>query len=150
MGCQGSGSQALFQTVERGPVAKMTVQRLIAALLACVLGLMVSACGSSNFVADNWPHFAGGEPNDVPPRPGSPGYAAFIAHGQPPEGANAQSAGPQSSPGGVTPEFVARQPGVSGQQVPTGTATAAPAHQPIGAAPPQRRTDQNVGQGGLY
>lgn len=131
-------------------MAKMTVQRLVTVVLACVLGSMLSACGSSNFVADNWPHFAGGEPNDVPPRPGSPGYAAFIAHGQPNEGASAQTAGPQSPPGSITPEFVARQPGVSGQQVPTGASAAAPAQQPIGAAPPQGRTDQNVGQGGLY
>ena len=72
-------------------MAIMTVQRLVAASLACVLGLTLSACGSgSDFVADSWPHFAGGEPNDVPPRPGSPGYAAFIAHGQAAQGANGQ------------------------------------------------------------
>lgn len=144
----GFGSQAFFKTVERSPMAKMTVRWLVAALLACVLGLMLSACGSSNFVADNWPHFAGGEPNDVPPRPGTPGYAAFIAREQPAE--PPKIASPQSPPGGVTPEFVARQPGVSGHQVPAGTATATPAQQPAGAAPPQGRTDQNVGQGGLY
>ena len=121
-------------------MAKMTVQWLVAALLVCVLGLALSAC--SNVVADYWPHFAGGEPNDVPPRPGSPGYAAFIAREQPPQ--PPPPAGPQVPPGGVTPEFVARQPGVSGQQVPAGAAVAAPAQRPAGAAPP------NVGQGGLY
>lgn len=142
----GFGSEAIFKRLSAA-MAKMTVRWLVAALLACVLGLMLSACGSSNFVADNWPHFAGGEPNDVPPRPGSPGYAAFIARGQPAE--PPPTAGSQA-PGGVTPEFVARQPGVSGQQVPAGAAAAAPAQRPAGAAPPQGRTDQNVGQGGLY
>lgn len=131
-------------------MAKMTIRRLVAALMVCALGLMLSGCGSSNFVADSWPHFAGGEPDDVPPRPGSPGYAAFIAHGQSAGGASAQTAAPQPTAGGVTPEFVARQPGVSGQEIPTGSAAAPPAPQPAGAALPQGRTDQNVGQGGLY
>ena len=68
-------------------MVKMTAKRLVAGLLACGFGLMLSACGStSDFVADYWPHFAGGEPNDVPPRPGDPGYRKFIEHGQPAEG----------------------------------------------------------------
>lgn len=131
-------------------MAKMMVQRLFAALLACALALMLTGCGSSNFVADNWPHFAGGEPNDVPPRPGSPGYAAFIAHGQPADGSTAQAAAPQPPPAGVTPQFVARQPGVSGEQVPAGAAAPPPAQQPAVATQHPGRTDQNVGQGGLY
>lgn len=133
-------------------MTRMTVQRLVAGLLACGLGLALSACGSSNFVADSWPHFAGGEPNDVPPRPGSPGYRTFIAHGQPQEGANPQAPGAPSQPGNVTPEFVARQPGVSGQQVPAGATATAPAPSRAGAAPPPGTPEQNVGQGqgGLY
>ena len=132
-------------------MVKLTAKRLVAGLLACGFGLMLSACGStSDFVADYWPHFAGGEPNDVPPRPGSPGYRKFIAHGQPAEGQNAPAASAQPPAGGVTPEFAARQPGGGAQQAPTGTTAATPAQQPANAAPPPRPTDQNVGQGGLY
>ena len=132
-------------------MAIMTVQRLVAASLACVLGLTLSACGSSSdFVADSWPHFAGGEPNDVPPRPGSPGYAAFIAHGQAAQGANAQTGATQTPPGGVTPEFAARQPGGDVRQAPTGTPAPVPAQNPASAGPRPGAPDQNVGQGGLY
>jgi hypothetical protein len=44
------------------------------------LGLNLASCGG--FVADHWPHWAGGLPDGVPPRAGAPGYAEFIAHGQ--------------------------------------------------------------------
>ena len=48
------------------------------------LGLILSSCSSfSGYVADHWPRWAGGMPDDVPPRPGAPGYEEFIAHGQP-------------------------------------------------------------------
>jgi hypothetical protein len=48
------------------------------------LGLVLSSCSSfSGYVADHWPRWAGGMPDDVPPRPGAPGYEEFIAHGQP-------------------------------------------------------------------
>ncbi len=131
-------------------MTKMMVQRLVAVLLACGLGLALSGCGTSNFVADSWPHFAGGEPSDVPPRPGSPGYRAFIAHGQQQDGANAAAAAAQNQPGGVTPQFVSRQPGVSGQPVSAGTAATSPAQNPTGAPPASGAPEQNVGQGGLY
>lgn len=62
----------------------MRVKGLLAAALALGLAPMLGSCTSfSGYVSDNWPHFAGGEPKDLPPRPGAPGYAAFIAHGQP-------------------------------------------------------------------
>jgi hypothetical protein len=48
------------------------------------LGLMLGSCSSfSGYVADHWPRWAGGMPDDVPPRPGTPGYDEFVAHGQP-------------------------------------------------------------------
>ena len=132
-------------------MAKMALKGLVAALLACGLGVMLSACGSgTNFVADNWPHFAGGEPNDVPPRPGSPGYRKFIEHGQPAEGENAPAASGQPTMGGVTPEFAARQPGGSAQPARAGTTATAPARKPMAAEPPHGGADPNVGQGGLY
>lgn len=133
-------------------MAKMAMKGLVAALLACGLGVMLSACGStSDFVADHWPHFAGGEPNDVPPRPGSPGYQNFIAHGQPAEGENAPAASGQAATGGVTPEFAARQPGSNGPPASAGAATTAPAQKPVAAEPPPPGgANPNVGQGGLY
>jgi hypothetical protein len=54
------------------------------AVAALSLGLTLGSCSSfSGYVADHWPRWAGGMPDDVPPRPGAPGYEEFIAHGQP-------------------------------------------------------------------
>jgi len=65
---------------DRGTIRRL---RLFALPVAACLGLIVASCSSfSGYVADHWPHWAGGEPEDVPPRPGSPGYEEFIAHGQ--------------------------------------------------------------------
>src|SRR5947209_17180343 len=58
----------------------MAPRRLIAATTLLGFGLNLASCGG--FVADHWPHWAGGMPADVPPRPGAPGYADFVAHGQ--------------------------------------------------------------------
>jgi hypothetical protein len=58
----------------------MIPKRLSKTAILLGLGLNLASCGG--FVADHWPHWAGGMPADVPPRPGAPGYADFIAHGQ--------------------------------------------------------------------
>lgn len=58
----------------------MAPKWLITAATLLGFGLNLASCGS--FVADHWPHWAGGLPDGVPPRPGAPGYAEFIAHGQ--------------------------------------------------------------------
>jgi hypothetical protein len=101
---------------------------------AILLGLALNLASCGGFVADHWPHWAGGMPADVPPRPGAPGYADFIARGQAkPEQAKPEpvkqdvvnSAGPQQPPamqrpltsnaeiGGVTPqEDLSRDPSV--------------------------------------
>ena len=59
----------------------MTHKRLPKAVILVGLGLNLASCGG--FIADHWPHEAGGVPEVVPPRPSAPGYAEFIAHGQP-------------------------------------------------------------------
>jgi hypothetical protein len=57
---------------------------IVAPVAVLCLGLMLGSCSSfSGYVADHWPRWAGGMPDDVPPRPGAPGYEEFVAHGQP-------------------------------------------------------------------
>ena len=57
---------------------------LIAPVAVLFLSLTLCSCSSfSGYVADHWPRWAGGMPDDVPPRPGTPGYDEFVAHGQP-------------------------------------------------------------------
>ncbi len=42
-------------------------------------GLLVAGCSSvSGFVADTLPEWAGGLPPGTPPRPGAPGYNAYL------------------------------------------------------------------------
>jgi hypothetical protein len=61
----------------------MIVKRYKVVAILLILGPMLGSCsGFAGTVADNWPHWAGGMPADVPPRPGAPGYDEFIAHGQ--------------------------------------------------------------------
>jgi hypothetical protein len=72
----------------RFAAANMTVKRWIVVTVLVGLGPLLGSCGGgaesgfSGYVADHWPHWAGGMPDDVPPRPGAPGYDEFIAHGQ--------------------------------------------------------------------
>jgi len=73
----------------------MIFKCLPAAVLVVCLGLMLASC--ANFVADHWPHLAGGEPNGLPPRPGEPGYQQFIAHGQQGPGSVSGEAQPPSA-----------------------------------------------------
>ena len=88
----------------------MRFGRLTPRLMVLGFGLLLGSCsGFSGFVADSWPHWAGGEPKDIPPRPGAPGYDEFIAH-KPQDQNAAPAAGPavQASPqapssGGSTP-----------------------------------------------
>jgi hypothetical protein len=59
------------------------IKRFVAPTIVLCLGLVLGSCGTfSGYVADHWPHWAGGMPDDVPPRPGAPGYDEFIAHKQ--------------------------------------------------------------------
>jgi hypothetical protein len=61
----------------------MMVKRLCAALMGLGLGLLLGSCGPvAGFTADHWPHWAGGLPAGTPPRPGTPGYADYVAHRQ--------------------------------------------------------------------
>jgi hypothetical protein len=152
----------------------MIVKRHIAVAILLSLGPVLGSCsGFAGSVADNWPHWAGGMPADVPPRPGAPGYNEFIAHGQGgPDPTNSITSGPSgasdtTTAGGVPVKF---------QQIPAQTATNEPAQtkdaaqkkrtasvtkKPVpntqaatvpAAAPGDNQSspDPSVGSGGLY
>jgi hypothetical protein len=113
----------------------MIVQRLRPVFIALGLALSLGSCGGmAGFTSDHWPHWAGGEPNGVPPRPGAPGYDEFIAHQQS-IATQAQSAAPGGQPVAAPPTAPAPP--------------AAPAAAPTAAAAPAE-TDTPVGRGGLY
>lgn len=117
------------------PVIGMT-RRLFAPTAVCCLALLLASCGTfSGFVSDHWPHWAGGMPDDVPPRPGAPGYEEFIAHKQ--DAKDAPAATPAPTP-------VAQQ--VVAPAVPA--ANAAPRENPAPAGAPS--ADPTSGRGGLY
>jgi hypothetical protein len=114
-----------------------------------VLALCLALGGCTSFagaVADHWPTWAGGMPNDVPPRPGAPGYEEFIAHQNGKEAAAASAAAATS--GGTTPP-----PAVTPV-----AATMPPAPPTVGSVntppmPPAYRRiedDQSAVHGGLY
>jgi len=75
-------SQARFNRRGRGAtLATDMIKRLLTPTTVLGLGLALGSCGSvAGAVADHWPHWAGGMSNDIPPRPGAPGYDEFIAH----------------------------------------------------------------------
>jgi hypothetical protein len=134
----------------------MTVKPLVAAVFAFGLGLALGSCSSfSDYVSDHWPHFAGGEPDGVPPRSGSPGYAAFIAHGQPTETANSQGNGQAGAPGATSSVAEQKSAGATQQSpgtnvAPVGQAPRNAAQTPMTVAAPPGAADHDIAQGGLY
>lgn len=110
-----------------GHVPAGMIKRLSAPTAAVLFGLLLGSCSSTSaFVSDHWPHWAGGEPKGLPPRPGTPGYQQFIAHSQANEDAAAATGSAPVAAGPVAPG------------APVSTVQVAPAATP------------NVGQGGLY
>src|ERR1700739_1612541 len=83
----------------------MNVKRYMVVATLLALGPMLGACsGFAGTVADNWPHWAGGMPKDVPPRPGAPGYEEFIAHQHRQDAAAGNAADPgAAAPAGAPP-----------------------------------------------
>jgi hypothetical protein len=81
----------------------MILKRHALALVALCLGLILGSCSQmSGTVSDHWPHWAGGEPADAPPRPGTPGYQDFIAHRQAAmDAANSQPGAPNVATAGA-------------------------------------------------
>ncbi len=114
----------------------MTGKRHIAVIILLGLGPLLGSCsGFSGYVADSWPHWAGGLPPDVPPRPGAPGYNEFIAHGQVTQGQVVQD--PSDSV--ATVPFVAGdKPAENGAKVTTLNMPAQAAAKPAAKGPVQK------------
>jgi hypothetical protein len=103
----------------------MIIKRLSVALMGLGLGLLLGSCGPvAGFASDHWPHWAGGLPDGVPPRPGAPGYNDYVAHRQ----ADTEPA----------------------KTAATNAKTNTPAAPPAAAAEPQSDDDTAVTRGGLY
>jgi hypothetical protein len=135
--------------------AGMMIRRFIAAALLLGGASLLGACSS---MADMWPHWAGGEPAGLPPRPGQPGYEQFIAHGEPnqnPPAAPAPQQAPvaQQAPAGTTAAIAERKSAAPEQKPP---AFAEPQGQERNDAEPlpepaeQPANDSGVVRGGLY
>jgi hypothetical protein len=144
------------------PVAGMIYKRCLAMAVLVCLGPLLGSCGGasengfSSYVADHWPHWAGGMPADVPPRPGTPGYDEFIAHGQSDQDATKSPA--TSAP----PVFTATKPtAAAGKPISNTSVRAAPVA-PVSPSPAPATTtqaapssdrpaeDSSVVKGGLY
>jgi len=98
---------------------EIVIKRLLAPVLALCLGLALCSCGQfAGYVADRWPHWAGGEPPGVPPRPGAPGYEEFISHGGANKDAPATAAAAQQTNAQTTQAGLAEA--TNAQVVPAG------------------------------
>lgn len=137
-------------------------RRIAAPAVVICASLALGSCagtpnedGFSAYVADHWPQWAGGMPDDVPPRPGAPGYRQFIAHGEaaqdqaPPLAGGANSAAPVFE---TTPAASAKSSrAAAAPPAPAAlSAPAAPAPVAAQAAPPPAAADSSVVHGGLY
>ncbi|MGA8499470.1 MAG: hypothetical protein WB764_28585 [Xanthobacteraceae bacterium] len=106
----------------------MMVKQLSVALMGLGLGLLLGSCGPvAGFTADHWPHWAGGMPEGIPPRPGTPGYDDYVAHRQ--------------------AETEPAKPAATATTTATANAPAAPAP---AATEPHSDDDRPVTRGGLY
>ena len=53
--------------------------RIVLVIFVLLGGALLAACSSmSSSIADNLPEWAGGLPKGTPPRPGTPGYEAYL------------------------------------------------------------------------
>ena len=123
----------------------MAPKRLITAAILLAFGLHLASCGS--FVADHWPHWAGGLPADAPPRPGTPGYAEFIAHGQPVPETKTDAAKTDTA---TTDAATTASVQTGAEQAPPALAPAAVTAPARAANPDATGQDSGVVKGGLY
>jgi hypothetical protein len=130
----------------------MTAKQRIRATIALCLGLTLGACSPfSSYVADNWPHWAGGEPASTPPRPGTPGYAEYIAHGQPRQNPDVAAGAAQSPAASETTQTVGQKPAGTVQRTSIFGGPQDAAQRPnVQSAPTPRGASDDVLRGGIY
>jgi len=76
-------TDSVSHDVEVRVQAPRIINRPFVPAIVLLVGLGLGSCTPiSVFVSDRWPTWAGGMPNDVPPRPGAPGYDQFLLHQQ--------------------------------------------------------------------
>ena len=110
----------------------MMWQRLTVMVVAAGVSLGLASCSNvSNYVSDSYPHWAGGEPRNLPPRPGAPGYDDFISH----KGADSDEA---------------RQAYANAKAARKSNAPGAPPASTAPAAGARPADDDAVARGGLY
>jgi hypothetical protein len=137
------------------PVLRMTPRHFVGAAVALCFGLTLGACSPfAGYVSDNWPHWAGGEPTGLPPRPGKPGYDEFIAHGQQVQNTQPAPTEPQTPSATDTTQAVSQKPAASVQRTSIFGGPQVPAQRPdtqLPAAPNSTSDDASVVRGGgLY
>ncbi|MGA8614215.1 MAG: hypothetical protein WB760_21570 [Xanthobacteraceae bacterium] len=140
----------------------MRAKRCAGAAVVLCLALALGACSPfSGYLADSWPHWAGGEPSGLPPRPGTPGYAEYIAHGQPPQNPDAAAGDAQHPAADETTQVASQKPTgtvqktsiFGGPQVAAPRPSAQPNAQSSAQSPPVSGgagDDGSVLRGGLY
>jgi hypothetical protein len=133
----------------------MTAKQRVGAAIALGFGLVLNGCSPfSGYVADSWPHWAGGEPTGLPPRLGSPGYADYIAHGQAVQNPQSPGGGPQSQPAAVETTQTVNPPPAGAVQKTSifgGPQVAAPAPSAQSPSPADGTSDDaGVVRGGIY
>jgi hypothetical protein len=124
--------------------ANMNLRRSVAAAIALSLCAALGAC-SPGYVADRWPRWAGGMPDDVPPRPGAPGYDEFIAHGQAGQSTNTSTAPGEKTTAIEKPAIIAKPA--------AGAVKTSVRPEPVPSAEPSEDVpaeDTSVVKGGLY
>jgi hypothetical protein len=115
----------------------MIIRYFVAALLLLCLGVSLGSCSPfSGYVSDHWPHWAGGMPDGVPPRPGTPGYDQFIAHNQPGQSPYSPAVDETHAASGDKGPVIEQRPAVTAQK-------------PV-AAGEKPGDDPSTIQGGLY
>ena len=75
--------------------------RIVLSIGVVLGGLLLAACSSTSaFIADTLPEWAGGLPEGTPPRPGTPGYSAYVnaISGDHPASTAEPAAAPQPPP----------------------------------------------------
>jgi hypothetical protein len=152
---QNGKRQAMQNSSRIGrPVRPLIVTRLVATAIVVWTGLTLGSCaggasedGFSAYVSDHWPHWAGGLPSDVPPRPGAPGYNQFVAHGQADQDVSPPAGGANAPAVPVKPVFQTAPSAPVASSQPMKPPQAAPAALP---APQAASDDSSVVRGGLY